>query len=172
MNNLTDSLTILSAMITPAVLILASGSLILTTSQRLGRVIERTRKLTGTLKELARDTTDDPLNAEERTVLYAQLNRAAKRAGFLQRAMTCLYLALSLFVSTSVAIAVFDLFDFAYTWVPLAFIAGISTLFYASLMLISESRIALAAVDEEMRFAVKISRFSAAEPKASRRITH
>ncbi|HET7711316.1 MAG TPA: DUF2721 domain-containing protein, partial [Thermoanaerobaculia bacterium] len=42
---LTSVLSVLSAMITPAVLILASGSLILTTSNRLTRVVDRVREM-------------------------------------------------------------------------------------------------------------------------------
>ncbi|QHT69409.1 DUF2721 domain-containing protein [Rhodocytophaga rosea] len=161
MNDLSTSLTVLSAMITPAVLILASGSLILATSQRLGRVIERARKLTSELREHAQKQAgnqDDQLLTEERRVLFAQLNRAAKRARFLQYAMTCLYITLSIFVATSVAIAIVAVLGLSYTWIPLAFgIAGIALLFYASLLLIGESRVALSAVDEEMKFALYIS---------------
>jgi hypothetical protein len=45
MRELSAVLTVLSAMITPAVLILASGSLLLTTSQRLNRAIDRARAI-------------------------------------------------------------------------------------------------------------------------------
>jgi len=41
MDALTASLAVLTAMITPAVLISASGTMILSTSTRLGRVVEQ-----------------------------------------------------------------------------------------------------------------------------------
>jgi Protein of unknown function (DUF2721) len=64
MNDLAGALAILSAMITPAVLILACGSLTLATSQRLGRVIERTRRISNQFKELARNRTDQAMLEE------------------------------------------------------------------------------------------------------------
>ena len=43
--NISAGLTVLTSMITPALLISASGTFILSTSNRLGRVIDRVRKL-------------------------------------------------------------------------------------------------------------------------------
>jgi hypothetical protein len=45
-------INLLTSMITPAVLILACGSLSLTTSQRLSRSIARTRKISLDIKEI------------------------------------------------------------------------------------------------------------------------
>jgi hypothetical protein len=53
MDALTSSLAVLTAMITPAVLISASGTMILSTSTRLGRVVDRVRSLSDRLRELA-----------------------------------------------------------------------------------------------------------------------
>jgi hypothetical protein len=80
--------------------------------------------------------------------------------------MTCLYLALSVFVATSVAIGIVAASGQKYTWVPILLgLAGAGLLFYASLLLIAESRIALAAVDEEMDFALRLGQPHApAEP--------
>lgn len=158
MNDLSKALTTLSAMITPAVLIMASGSLILTTSQRLGRVIERTRKVTSQFEELALSQLDPTFMEEKRAALFDQLGRTTTRARLLQRAMTCLYLTLSAFVATSAAIGIVAISGMEYTWVPILFgIAGVGLLFYASLLLIAESRVALAAVDAEMDFVLRFS---------------
>jgi hypothetical protein len=46
-------------MITPAVLISACGSMILSTSSRLGRVVDRVRALSDRLEELARSRADE-----------------------------------------------------------------------------------------------------------------
>src|SRR4029453_19430108 len=48
-----NALAVLTAMITPAVLISACGALIFSTSSRLGRVIDRTRALSDRFQELA-----------------------------------------------------------------------------------------------------------------------
>ena len=55
MEGLSSSLTVLTAMITPAVLISASGTMILSSSTRLGRVVDRTRSLSDRLQEIFRE---------------------------------------------------------------------------------------------------------------------
>jgi hypothetical protein len=47
------AITVLTAMITPAVLISACGSMILSTSVRLGRVVDRVRSLSDRLEEMS-----------------------------------------------------------------------------------------------------------------------
>jgi len=50
--NMASAVAVLTAMITPAVLISACGSMILSTSHRLGRVVDRVRALSDKLDEL------------------------------------------------------------------------------------------------------------------------
>lgn len=155
MNNLSQATSILSAMIAPVVLIMASGSLILTTSQRLSRVIERSRKLTDQLRQLVKENTSGNTLEKESQLLFSQLNMATQRARLLQRAMTSLYLTLSVFLTVSISIVIIDVSGFGYTWLPVALaITGAFLLFYASILLIKESRIAVWAVDEEMKQAI------------------
>src|SRR6267143_3339012 len=52
MDPMTSAVAVLTAMITPAVLISACGSMILSTSHRLGRVVDRVRGLSDKLDEL------------------------------------------------------------------------------------------------------------------------
>ncbi|MDX6385657.1 MAG: hypothetical protein QOK48_3230, partial [Blastocatellia bacterium] len=52
MDGVTSSVAVLTAMITPAVLISASGTMILSTSTRLGRVVDRVRSLSDRLQAL------------------------------------------------------------------------------------------------------------------------
>jgi hypothetical protein len=70
MNDLSTAMAVLSAMITPAVLISACASLILTTSQRLGRVIDRTRRISTRLQELAQTQMEGELLEEEHILLF------------------------------------------------------------------------------------------------------
>jgi hypothetical protein len=159
MDNLSSALTILSAMITPAILIMASGSLILTTSQRLGRSMERVRKLAEQLSKVLEKKELTPEELSEKSFLLELILRATRRSRLLQRAMTSLYLTLSVFVATSIAIAVFDVLDLPYAWaITLLSLMGAGLLFYASLLLIVESRIALQAVDREMDYVINMSR--------------
>jgi hypothetical protein len=154
--NESNTITILSAMITPVVLILASGSLILTTSQRLSRVIERTRKLTDWIRELADTNAGKDSVHDEVMILFQQLSKNARRAKLLQRAMACLYITLSIFVATSISIGVVDISKAQYTWIPVVLgILGALLLFYASILLIKESKIAISAVNQEMDSAIR-----------------
>lgn len=155
MDPLAASLAVLSAMITPAVLISACASLILTTSQRLNRVIDRTRKLADQLKQLAPTPPETTLSDEERTFLFEQLSQIARRARMLQRTLASLYLALAGFVATSVAIGIVALSGQRYAWLPVVFgLTGAALLLYASILLILESRMALATVNAEMNWVI------------------
>ena len=66
-------------MITPAVLISASGTLILSTSERLGRVVDRVRSLSDRLQELSRGDTEVEFLKERRVMLFDQLDRLTSR---------------------------------------------------------------------------------------------
>ncbi|MBX0332416.1 DUF2721 domain-containing protein [Pontibacter sp. HSC-14F20] len=159
MDNLSAALTILSAMITPAILIMASGSLILTTSQRLSRSMERVRKLADQYSTLTSKEVSSQSDPAEKSFLLDLLLRVTRRCRLLQRAMTCLYLTLGVFVATSIAIALFDVLNLPYAWaITLLSLIGAGLLFYASLLLIMESRIALQAVDREMDWVMRVSK--------------
>src|SRR5213080_3805025 len=102
MDALTSSLAVLTAMITPAVLISASGTMILSTSTRLGRIVDRTRSLSDRLRRLTTEEERSEFLEEERAMLYGQLDKLTSRSRLLQRALTIFYLAVGIFVATSV----------------------------------------------------------------------
>ena len=150
--NLAGAVAVLSAMITPAVLIAACGSLTISTANRLARVIERTRELSQQFEKLAKDESGADVS-NRRAMLFDQLRRATRRARLLQRAMTRIYLAISVFVATSVAIGIVAVSSQRYAWIPIILgLAGAALLFQASLLLIVESRIQMRAVRNEMKF--------------------
>lgn len=153
-----NALAVLTAMITPAVLISACGALIFSTSSRLGRVIDRTRVLSEKFQELAAHPEKDEMFEERRTLIFTQLDRQTSRARLIQRAMTAFYTALGVFVAMTVSIAVISVVARNYSW--LAVVEGlIGTLFmlYGSVLLIIESRMALGAIMSEMDFVWKVS---------------
>ena len=150
--NLSATLSVLSAMVTPAVLILASSSLIVATSNRLGRAIDRTRTLSERIVDLAREE-DRTMLDEERRLLFDQLSRTARRAKLLTSAMRRLYMATAIFIGTSVVLGVVAAVGGPYAWVALLLgLGGAGLLFWASLLLILESKVALTSVFEEMDF--------------------
>ena len=149
---LTSTVNVLSTMITPAVLIMACGSLILTTSSRLMRAVDRVRDMEPLIENTPAE--DD---VKLGRLLY-QLDAATRRARMLQRALTELYAALAFFVGTSVGLAFTALSNLA-AWVPLTLgLAGAALLFSASIMLIFESRIALSATYAETDYIRSLSR--------------
>lgn len=152
------ALAVLTAMITPAVLISACGALIFSTSSRLGRVVDRVRALTARFEELARHPEADEMAEERRVLIFGQLSRQTTRARLIQRAMVSFYTALGIFVATSIAVAVIGVVAQPYTWVSVILgLLGASFMLYGSLLLILESRLALGAITSEMDFVQKVS---------------
>jgi hypothetical protein len=73
-----SAVAVLTAMITPAVLISACDSMILSTSSPLGRVVDRVRALSDKLEELAQRNSQEM--KERQGVIYAQLDKLTSRA--------------------------------------------------------------------------------------------
>ena len=147
-------------MITPAVLISACGALILSTSTRLGRVVDRVRSLIDSFEEMSRSEREPLLFEERRVVIFDQLDRLTSRARLLQRAMTVFYLSLGAFVLTSVSIGLVSAAGgVGYSWLAVALaLLGSSGLFYGSVLLIFEARLALSTINAEMDFIWKLGR--------------
>ncbi|HYG02814.1 MAG TPA: DUF2721 domain-containing protein [Chryseosolibacter sp.] len=146
-------------MITPAVLILASGSLIMTTSQRLGRVIERLRVISQEFMKIERTEDAASDNEIQRRILYTLLRKSAQRSKLLTRAMILLYVSLGLFVATSLAIGVVSITHLKHTWIPTAFgMAGAAILFASSGILIIESRLTYSVITHEVDYVIEASK--------------
>jgi len=152
-------------MITPAVLISASGTMILSTSTRLGRVVDRVRSLSDRLRELSAAEATPQFFEEERAMLFVQLDKLTSRSRLLQRALTTFYLAVGVFVATSAAIGGVA---FVYArgllttgrgaWLPVVMgLIGAVFLFYGSILLVFEARLALSTTHAEMDFIWRIT---------------
>ena len=169
-SNLNSVIEFLTAMITPALLISATGSLVLSTSTRLGRVVDRVRALEVRLGEMiyAEDKSQIPLYERRVEVVVDLLDLVTSRSRLLQRAMTTFYYGLMLFILTSVAIAVVGIFN-VYRWMPIPIgIIGIMFLFAGSLLMLKETRMATATINEEMDFTWELARKVAPEDVASK----
>jgi hypothetical protein len=151
-----SAIAVLTAMITPAVLISACGSMILSTSTRLGRVVDRVRELSDRLEEMnsEKNTASRAEVTEAQAAIFQQLDKLTSRARILQRTMVVFYLSLGSFVATSVGIGVFGFaHNQNYNIVPVALgIIGACFLFYGSILLIFEARLALSTIHHEMDF--------------------
>lgn len=149
MDPMSSAVAVLTAMITPAVLISACGSMILSTSTRLGRVVDRVRALSDKLEELAsRQQTENRDVRDRQAIIFAQMDKLTSRARILQRSMVTFYLALGMFVATSVAIGVVAVVgNSRYNVLPVILgLIGACFLFYGSMLLIFEARLALSTI--------------------------
>jgi len=153
LQTLPSALTILTSMITPALLISATGTFILSTSNRLGRVVDRVRGISEKIDELMRTESAVELIEERKAMLIEQLARLSSRADLLQRSLTVFYLASGAFVACSVAIglAAWLKSDQAGIAVALGLVGG-GFLFYGSAMLIFEARLAVSSLRSETSF--------------------
>ncbi len=153
-NALNSTIEFLTAMITPALLISATGSLVLSTSTRLGRVVDRARELEVRLSDLI--TTDDKnsiaLYDKRLDTIVNLLDKVTTRSRILQKAMSAFYYGLGFFILTSVTIAVAGIFDI-YRALPIPVgIVGILFLLYGSILMLRETWMATATINAEMDF--------------------
>jgi hypothetical protein len=141
-------LRIISAMITPAILILATGSLVTSTMARLNRAGDRARALIIQLPE----ADGDP----QRIELYrGWLFRYRRRSGLTERALTSFYVAIFMFVGGSLAIAADDVLHASVPWLSLALVVtGALVLFFGTAALVIETQLATGQLRSEIEFAM------------------
>jgi hypothetical protein len=178
MEALSSAVAVLTAMITPAVLISACGALILSTSTRLGRVVDRVRMLIERFEETMKAQEEDgegvEMFEERRSFIFNQLDKLTTRTRLLQRSMRVFYLALGVFVATSVAIGLVAAAGHpSYAWFPVVLgLSGACGLFYGSVLLIRESFLAQEALNAEMDFIWKLGRALASPDLRQTRSPH
>jgi hypothetical protein len=159
---------VLGAMITPAVLISAGGTLVLSTSNRLSRVVDRVRTLAADADQL--EPADGPPSvrsereAKKRVLLSSQLRDLWKRAILLRSAIAALYVAIGLLIATSIGVGIFTAFGFDYSFIPITLgMLGTGGLLWATGLLVREARLAIASTLEEVEYAGAVLRRGAGE---------
>jgi Protein of unknown function (DUF2721) len=145
---------ILGAMITPALLISAAGTLVLSTSNRLGRVVDRVRTLEQLAGELAPpDGTPAEDVAEKRQLIVDQLGKLNARVQYLMPAIATLYTAICLLVASSISVGAVAVVAWKTAWLPVMLgLCGACALFYASTLLVREARVAAKSTLDEMNY--------------------
>lgn len=135
---------VISAMITPAFFLTATGSLLISSNNRLARVVDRMRKEIQHLRE----TLPGPM----RTELELRISLHRRRSYLVLAALRILYAALSAFVGTSIAIAADAFFQYQLGFLPtLLAVLGVLLMLVASLCLGQEARISLRVLERELR---------------------
>lgn len=152
LSELPSATAFLTGLLTPALLISASGTFILATSNRLGRVVDRSRAIMDRLEHLADNTVPELMDAK-RKMLIDQAAVQRERAHLLQRCLVTLYTAAMSFVLTSVMIGVLTIAGGRLAWLPvIPALAGAFALFYASILMIIEARKSVGVLEVESEF--------------------
>ncbi len=127
-------------MITPAIFLTANASLIISTSNRVSRVVDRIRVLNDLADKLDRGVTDLDFTAERLAHIHDQMQRLERRSDRLRFAMTALYLAFSAFVGTSLTLAIDALLKNWLIALPtILAVVGVGLLLFASVNLVREA---------------------------------
>jgi hypothetical protein len=149
MNGVFSPGEVLGAMITPAVLISASGTLVLSTSNRMTRVVDRVRSLAREAQQLPAG--ERP--GERARLIAEQLPRLAERVILLRSALTVFYVTIGLLVVTSISVGIMAALQWEYGWIPVVTgLSGACTLLFGSLLLLREARLALTFTLQEMDY--------------------
>jgi hypothetical protein len=157
-SNIQSALSVLTSMITPALLISACGTFIMSTSIRLGRVVDRARTVSERYEQLVDDPAKDVHAVPRQEMLDGQLLFLSRRGDLLQRALSMFYVASGTFILSSIAIAVSILFRTSY-WLPVLLgLVGAGMLFYGTALMIIEMRVALRSLREETSFHLRLAK--------------
>jgi len=133
---------ILTSLLAPALLMAATGSLLVSANNRLARVVDRLRSLIALWNNAS---------AERRESLDRQIARHRRRSRYVLHACVMLYIAVGLFVGTSLALAVDALSGSRLPILPTALaVLGVLCLLVACLYMAMEVSLAVRSFDEEL----------------------
>ena len=143
----------LTAMITPAIFMTANASLIISTSNRVARVVDRIRVLNDLADKIDRGVSELDFPNERLGHFHDEMRRLEQRSDRLRFALTALYLAFTLFVGTSLTLAIDALLQNWLIALPtLLAVVGVGLLMFASVNLVLEALVALRSNRVEMQF--------------------
>ncbi|WP_165219327.1 DUF2721 domain-containing protein [Aquisphaera insulae] len=152
-----ESYSILTAMITPALFMTSNGSLIISTSNRMARVADRIRHLDLELDGLSHSGSSLDFVEDRVAFVTEELHRNVWRVERIHIALSLLYLSLAAFVATSLTMAIDSFFSNNVAFIPtILAMVGVVLEFAACVQLTRESREALKGKRLEVRFYERI----------------
>ncbi|MBW8005214.1 MAG: DUF2721 domain-containing protein [candidate division NC10 bacterium] len=152
----TLALAFLTALITPAIVLLACANLITGCHMRLGRVMDRVRALAQMAEDIRLGKcTDHPM--ERRREIGTEFRYYERRGKMILVALSLLYGTVGFFVATSIAVGVDLLLSNSLAFVPVVLASfGISLFLVASLLMLLENRLAFETMKREIQFVHKL----------------
>jgi hypothetical protein len=143
----------LTAMLTPAIFLTANGSLIISTSNRMSRIVDRIRVLNDLGDKLCRGVTDLDYADIRLEHVHDQIHRLERRSVWIRFALTALYLAFGAFAGTSLTLAIDFWFHNRLPALPtLLAIVGVFLMLFACVNMVREALEALRSNRMEIRF--------------------
>jgi uncharacterized protein DUF2721 len=150
MTGASSAIAMIAAMITPAVLILASASLAASALVRMARVVDRARALTSGVH----DGTWEKFGATP-DMLRAWLARHPRRARYAEQSIAFLYAAVVVFTATCLSIVLDRAAGESLRWLPVSLaILGALLVLAGGARMVAESRLSGEQIEEEIRHAV------------------
>ena len=144
-----------AAMIAPALFLRATGSLLISTANRIARIVDRIRALV-TLFESSEFERLDFADVRREHVME-ELRHLHFRSNRASAAITLLYMAFCAFATTSMTIALNSITSHSLEAVPVVCaVAGVGLLIVACVNLVLEARVSLQGNDREVRFFYKL----------------
>jgi len=161
------ALAFLTALITPAILILACASVISSCLMRLARVVDRVRTLTQMAEDIRLGKCTD-CTTERRQEIHAEFDFYQRRGKVILLALSLLYGTVGLFVATSLAVAVDLLLGSPVAFVPVVLATlGILVFLVSTLLLMHENRLALQSMQREIQFSHTLEESILGDPEGT-----
>lgn len=167
----------LSAMITPAIFLTATGSLIISTSNRMSRIVDRIRVMNDLGDSIDRGESKLDFPAERLAHLDDQVRRLQWRSDRIRHTLSMLYVAFAAFVGTSLTLAVDTLmgrvvggtarlegWHVGAMGATALSVAGVGLMLLASINLVREARAALSSNRREVHFYRDLRALRSARP--------
>jgi hypothetical protein len=143
----------LTALITPAIFLTANGSLIISTSNRMSRIVDRIRVLNDLTDRLGRGESGLDFAEDRLAHVEGQLDSLIWRSDRIRYALIMLYLAFSAFVGSSLVLALDVVLAHRIAGVPTALASlGVALLLASGVNLVREAMEALRGNRVEVRF--------------------
>jgi hypothetical protein len=137
---------LIQSMVTPAVMISACGLLLLSLTNKLGRIIDRIRDLNAEDRAMTEDNT-----SVRRVSVRTQIDQLVRRAVLVRGACGLLFIAVSVFVVTSLCIGLSALGRVFTVLMLTSFVAGLVFVVWACVLAYMEMRASHQVVVEEIR---------------------
>jgi hypothetical protein len=139
-------LSLVQSMVTPAVMISACGLLLLSVSNKLGRIVDRIRTLNSEDRDLSSE-----VDTVRRLSIRNQIDFLLQRAVLLRNACGLLYFAVAVFALTSLCVGLSNVARAFEVLMLVLFVIGLATVVWAGILAYLEIRLSHHAVTEEIK---------------------